>query len=283
MNPAAVTAPCTYHGEGPVWDGSVGVLRWVDMLAGDILTMDSGGDVERRHVSDVAAAVRPRLAGGLVVAVERGFVLVDADWNIGPVARAFSNPQVRMNDGGCDPCGRFFCGSMAYDMAPGAGALYRLDADGRIKTILDGVTISNGIAWSRDGRRVYFIDSGTGRVDVFDYDLDEGSLHDRRPLVSIPVELGMPDGMALDEEGGIWVALWGGGAVHRYSEKGVLDEVVPLPASQVTACAFGGPELADLYITTSRIGVAEDEQPAAGALFRVEPGIRGLPTHGFAG
>lgn len=279
MRAEQLTGPCAEHGEGPVWDAVPGRLRWVDMMRGDVLTLTPGGDIERRHVAGVAAALRPRATGGLVVATERGFVLVDDDGQAaGPELIAFTDPRCRMNDGGTDRLGRFLCGSMAYDMTTPCGALYRLDPDGTVTVTLDDVTISNGIAWGRAGEEMYYIDSITQRVDVLVYETLE-----RRPLIEISPDLGMPDGLALDAEGGLWVALWRGHAVHRYARDGRLDAVVELPADQVTACAFGGPGLDELYITTSRLDLPADEQPAAGSVFRVDPGVRGLPITPFAG
>jgi sugar lactone lactonase YvrE len=283
MRAEQLTGPCAEHGEGPVWDAAAGVLRWVDMLRGDVLTLDAAGTVGRRHVSDVAAAIRPRAGGGLVAAVERGFALLDDSGQIELEQAAFDDPACRMNDGGTDRQGRFFCGSMAYDMTSPRAALYRYDQDGKIGTVLDGVTVSNGIAWTLDGEQMYYIDSATQRVDVFDYDTAAGIPAGRRPHVRIDPDAGMPDGMALDAEGGAWVALWRGRAVHRYRRDGRLDAVVELPADLVTACAFGGPELNELYITTSRMGMDPGVQPPAGALFRVSPGVRGLPCAEFAG
>jgi sugar lactone lactonase YvrE len=277
-----LTAPLATHGEGPVWDADEGVLRWVDMLAGDILTLEPTGAVTRRHVGDVAAAFRPRSGGGMVVAVERGFVVIDADGRAGPVHEAFTDATVRMNDGGCDPAGRFFCGSMAYDAAPGRGALYRFDPDGTVTRVLERLTISNGIAWTPDGSRVLYADTGTGRVDVFDYDVGSATLSDRRPVVHVDPDRGQPDGLALDAEGGIWVALWQGGAVHRYTAEGRLDAVVELPVRQVTACAFGGPDRDRLFITTSRLDLP-DAEPGAGAVFVADVGVRGAPVATFAG
>jgi sugar lactone lactonase YvrE len=252
------------------------------MLAGDVLTLEPTGDVTRQHVGAVAAAFRPRSGGGLVVAVERGFVLVDRDGSVGPVQEAFTDPGVRMNDGGCDPAGRFFCGSMAYDESPGRGALYRFDPDGTVTPVLAGLTISNGIAWTPDGSTCVYVDTGTGRVDAFDYDVRSATLSGRRPLVEVDPDHGMPDGLALDAEGGIWVALWQGGAVHRYTPEGRLDAVVELPARQVTACAFGGPDRDRLFVTTSRLGLA-DAEPSAGAVFVADVGVRGAPVAAFAG
>jgi sugar lactone lactonase YvrE len=251
------------------------------MLAGDVLSLAADGAVRRRHVGRVAAAQRPRRGGGAIIAVERGFTLEDADGTLTPLEPVWSDPGVRMNDGGCDPDGRFWCGSMAYDQRPGAAALYRLDPDGSVRTVLEGVTVSNGLDWSPDGSLAYYDDTATHRVDVFDYDRAAG-LTGRRPFVHLPDEAN-PDGLTVDAQGGVWVALLGGGAVHRYSPDGVLDEVVELPTPQVTACTFGGPRLDQLFVTTSREGLSPDEDPLAGALFRADVGVAGLPVREFAG
>jgi len=254
------------------------------MLDGDVLALTPGPDqVVRHHVDTVAAVVRPRVTDGYLVAVERGFVLTDAE--LRPTTRLpelWTDPGRRMNEGGCDPAGRFYCGSMAYDARPGAGELYRLDGDLVARRVLADVTISNGIAWSPDGTLAYYVDTPTQRIDVFDYDPDSAALTGRRPFVRIDPSVGAPDGLTLDAEGGVWVALWGGGEVRRYSSDGRLDLRIPLPAGQVTACAFGGPELRDLYVTTSRLGLS-DPEPAAGALFRATPGMAGLPVTPFRG
>ncbi|MBB5140543.1 sugar lactone lactonase YvrE [Thermocatellispora tengchongensis] len=275
-----LTGPCAHHGEGPVWAEEWGGLRWVDMLAGDVLALDPSGQVIRQHVDEVAAVVRPRAGGGMAVGVSRGFALVDADGRV-TVLPPFLPPGTRMNEGACDPQGRFYAGSMAYDAAPGRGALYRLSPGGAVDTVLEGVTISNGLAWSPDGATAYYVDTPTGRVDAFDHDPEAG-LSGRRPAVIVDERYGSPDGLTVDAEGFLWVALWGGGAVHRYTPDGRLDGRIELPAAQVTACAFGGDDLGDLYVTTSRFGMDEPE-PGAGALFRVRPGVFGLPTAAYAG
>ncbi len=185
-----------------------------------------------------------------------------------------------MNDGACDPDGRFYCGSMAYDAAPGRGALYRLDPDGTVSVVLTGATISNGLAWSPDGTLAYYIDSPTHRVDVFDYDRERG-LRGRRPFVSIPASAGLPDGLAVDAAGGLWVAMHGGSAVLHFRPDGTAGGRVDLPVRDVTACTFGGPSLDRLYITTSRY--SGDPSPLAGALFAADVGVPGLPALPFAG
>jgi sugar lactone lactonase YvrE len=277
-----VTERCVHHGEGPFWDERGGRLLFVDLLAGDIMAMDAAGTVLRHPVgSPVAAAVRARAGGGFVIATERGFSLADESLSQPtPFASAFDDPSVRMNDGGCDPQGRFYCGTMAYAETPGMGGLYRLDPDGGVHRILDGLGIANGLQWSADGSRVFHNDTPTGEIAVYDFDATGGTFHDRR--VFARVEPDLPDGMAIDEDGGVWVALWGAGRVHRYAADGSLSAVIELPASRVTACTFGGPDLRTLYITTSRLGLDEADEPEAGSVFAIEPGVAGARQHMFA-
>lgn len=281
MKVEQLTETLAYHGEGPVWSDAWGGLRWLDMLAGDVLSLAPDGTVVRRHIDTVVAAVRPRRRGGAVLGVERGFALEDPDGKVTLLDPLWSDERVRMNEGGCDPDGRFYCGSLEYGTRRGAGALYRLDPDGSTATVLDAVTISNGLEWSPEGDRAYYVDTETGRVDVFDYDRERG-LTGRRPFAVIPGP-GSPDGLTVDAEGGVWTALYDGGAVLRYTPDGTLDEVVDLPVGKVTACTFGGPELDRLFITTSREHLPPGAEPGAGALFTCVPGVRGVPVREFAG
>ncbi len=281
MRAERITDSVAYHGEGPVWSQRWGGLRWVDMLAGDVLSLGGDGTVGRRHVGTVAAAVRPRSSGGAVIGVECGFALEDAAGTVTTLDPVWTGGSVRMNEGGCDPHGRFYCGSMAYDQASGAGALYRLDPDGTVTVVLERVTISNGLGWSPDGALAYYADTATHRIDVFDYD-EVGGLTGRRPFVSLADDVN-PDGLTIDADGGVWVALYGGGTVHRYTAEGRLDGVVDVPTRLVTACTFGGPDLDQLFITTSQEDLAPGEDPVAGSLFQVDVGITGLPVREFAG
>ena len=279
MRAERITDSVAYHGEGPVWSENWGGLRWVDMLAGDILTLGADGTVSRRHVANVAAAIRPRRSGGAVIGVERGFALEVPDGRLSLMPELWSDASIRMNEGGCDPDGRFYCGSMAYDQRPGAASLYRLDPDGSARVVVEGVTVSNGLDWSPDGRRAYYNDTATHRISVFDYTFDSG-LTGRRVLADVD---GRPDGLTVDADGGVWTALSDRGVVQRYTPAGMLDAVIEVSARKVTACAFGGPNMAELFITTSREGLQPGEDALAGSLFRVLPGVRGLPVREFAG
>jgi sugar lactone lactonase YvrE len=253
------------------------------MLAGDVLSLDPRAGVTRTHVGDVAAVIRPRASGGALVALGDRFAITDGDLaELRTVARLELASGVRLNEGGCDPDGRFYCGSMASDESPQAGAFYRLDPDGSVRPVLDKVTISNGFDFAPDGHSAYYVDTAEQGIDIFDYSVATGPVN-RRRWVAIPAGAGGPDGLAVDAEGGVWIALFGGSAVHRYSASGTLDAVIPLPVSQVTACTFGGAGLDTLYVTTSRIRADTQVQPASGSLFAVQPGVRGLPALAFAG
>lgn len=215
-----------------------------------------------------------------MLGIERGLALEDTDGEVTPLDPLWSSDAVRMNEGGCDPDGRFYCGSMAYDQAPGAASLYRLDPDGSVRMVLDGITVANGLEWSPDGSQAYFNDTATYRVTVFDYEADAGLTRARSFVETGDLR---PDGLTVDSDGGVWVALSNGGAVRRYTPDGALDEVIDLPARKVTACTFGGPALDELFITTSREGLEPGDDPLAGSLFRAVPGVSGLPVREFAG
>lgn len=278
MQPEQITAAEAEHGEGAVWWPAWGGLCWVDMLAGDVLHLDATGTVQRWHVGRVAAVLRPRASGGAVLATDQSVLVADGlHGETTTRAAPVSDPDQRFNEGACAPDGSFLCGTTSWSERPGRGALLRVDATGAVSSVLDGLSTSNGLAWTADGTTAYFIDSGTGRVDALD-----GDLSGRRPLVRIDPELGVPDGLTTDAEGGVWVALWEGGAVHRYDATGQLTEIVTLPVAKVTSCAFGGDDLSDLLVTTSRYREG-DPHPAAGSVFRVATGVRGLPALSYAG
>lgn len=284
----ALDAKCEL-GEGPVWDSLASCLYFVDILRGHVHRFDPATRSSRAyHVDRLVGAVALTEAGDLMLAVHDGFARLDlASGRLRMVASVEADrPDLRMNDGACDAAGRFWAGTMALDERPGVGTLYRLDPDGCVHAMVRDVGISNGLDWSDDGHVMYFIDSLAGSVDLFDFDLASGSIHNRRPLVRVPRDQGAPDGMTLDAEGCLWVALWGGGAVHRYAPDGTLDRIVRLPSAYPTSCAFGGADLADFYITTAAVKLSareRAEQPGAGGLFCCRPGPRGRAPHRFKG
>ncbi|WP_326723338.1 SMP-30/gluconolactonase/LRE family protein [Streptomyces sp. NBC_00243] len=265
-------------GEGPTWDAAAQRLIWVDILGSRIHTYDPGTGrrtvmVTEQHVG----AAKPRTDGGLVVNLRDGVGIYDFTgfrWLHRDVV-----PGRRGNDAAVAPDGSLWTGTMRYDEAPGGGTLSRIAPDGTAATVLDDVAVSNGTGWSPDGRLMYYIDSPTRRIDVFDVDADQLPVN-RRPLAS--VDEGFPDGLTVDADGCVWVALWDGGAVRRYTPDGELDRVIELPVLRPTACAFGGTDLTDLYITTARTGL-EAPHPLSGSVLVVPGAGKGLPQPAFAG
>ena len=284
------------HLEGVTWDaaatGGDPRLLLVDLSPGHVheieVAADGGpGAVRRRDLVAPITAVHPTTRPGtLLVADGDGAALVDADGRVERLADPLAGrPGIRMNDGNVDPAGRYFVGSMAYDTTPGAACLYRLDPDRSLHTVLADVTISNGIDWSPDATHCYFADTPLDRIDVLDYDLATGELSGRRVFVDTAALPGLPDGLTVDAEGFVWAAFWGGWQVCCFAPDGSLVATVALPVSQVTSCAFGGPGLDRLFVTTSTEGLdddALDAQPGAGGLFVTEPGRRGRAATPYA-
>jgi sugar lactone lactonase YvrE len=271
-------------GEGPVWDGERAELVWVDIDRGLVHRHSpTGGAREPIAVGQSVGCAVPRATGGLVLAVRDGFATLAPDGAALELVAAVERERhdTRMNDGACDSRGRFWAGTMSLTGDTRGAALYRLDADLTVKRVLPGVSVSNGLGWSPDDTLMYHVDTPRGRVDVFDFETAGGTVAGRRAVIDVPREHGKPDGLAVDAEGGIWVALWGGGAVHRYTPEGSLDGRIQLPVSQVTSCCFGGPDLSTLYVTSAARGA--EHEPLAGALFACRPGVSGLPTTPFAG
>ncbi|WAX80245.1 SMP-30/gluconolactonase/LRE family protein [Streptomyces sp. KMM 9044] len=269
-------------GEGPTWDAAAGRLLWIDILGSRIHTYDpaTGRRTLRRGEQHVGA-VKPRAGGGLVLNLRDGIGLLDPDdtfrW-----LRHEPVPGRRGNDAAVAPDGALWTGTMRYDEAVAGGTLSRVTGDGTAEPVLDDVTVSNGTGWSPDGRLMYYIDTPTRRIDVFDHDPDTGRVTGRRPLAEVEDGAGFPDGLTVDAEGCVWVALWDGAAVRRYTPAGALDRVIGLPVPRVTACAFGGRDLTDLYITTARVGL-DPAPPLAGSLLVVPGAGEGVAQPAFAG
>ena len=273
-------------GEAPVWDAEAGVLVWVDITAGVIHWTDpTTGRDETIDVGRSVGAAVPAADGRLAIATDDGFWSVDPPTGvIETIALIDASPGAVMNDGKTDPAGRFWAGTKDGEGRRQLGSLYRLDPDRMVTEVVRGVTISNGLGWSPDGRTMYYIDSATYGIDAFDTDPESGSISQRRRLVDLPREWGLPDGMTVDEEGFLWVAFWTGSAVRRLDAAGVLVSTIGFPVSLVTSCAFGGGRLDELYVTTARASLSDDElraRPGAGGIFRLRPGTRGIEQPAF--
>ncbi len=277
---AELPVPRAALGEGPCWEPVEGALYWTDIPAHQVHRLAADGTHTAWDAGQPVGAIAPRAAGGLVLAARDGFCVMDpATGRLTLLAQVEPDvPGNRMNDGACDSAGRFFAGTMAQDESPEAGSLYRLDPDHGVTRVLAGVSISNGIGWSPDESRMYYIDSLTYAVDVLDYDAASGAIGNRRVFASAGGDRVMPDGLTVDADGCVWVALWGGGALLRYRPDGRLEQTLQIPAAHVTSCAFGGPGLDTLYITT-----AAGPGTCAGALLACRPGATGLPAHPFRG
>jgi sugar lactone lactonase YvrE len=270
--------------EGPLWDSRAACLRWVDITRGQVHRFDPAAGTDTWfEVGEDVGTVAVRESGGLVLATTSGLHTCADDGSERTLLHevATDPPGGRFNDGKADPWGRFWAGTM-LDGQDGAAGFYRLDPDGSLHQILTGVSCSNGLGWSPDGATMYYIDTKIGGVDAFDHDPATGAVTGRRRFVDI--DRGWPDGLTVDADGAVWVALWDGWGLRRFAPDGRLLATVEVPAQRVTSCAFGGPDLSMLYVTTARAGLRSfDDQPHAGALFACTPGVGGLPPGAWAG
>jgi sugar lactone lactonase YvrE len=281
------------------------LLYWVDIRVGWLHIFRPKDKADLVYdVGETLGCVAPRRSGGLVLGLSSGFALLDAlsfprffpqrsdhpSAQLEPLRVFNPEPQLpgnRFNDGKCDPAGRFLAGTMDNAEKEATGSLYSLGLDGKVTTLLTGTRISNGLAWSPDYHTFYFIDTPTRTITAYDYALTSGSISNPRPLISVPAELGWPDGMTSDVEGMLWVAMWGGAKLTRWNPlTGKLLRVIDIPALNVTSCVFGGPELTDLFVTTARKDMDRDqlrEYPLSGGLFRLQTNIQGMPTFEYGG
>lgn len=268
-------------GEGPTWDSAENCLLWLDIPNGQLYFTEADGT--RRSTMDlgtVVGAAMPAEGGGWLLAARNGFLAMDTSGVQSPVLDVNAADQ-RFNDAKCDPRGRAFAGSVADGARHAGGTLYRLDPGPVAAPVVDGVTISNGLGWSSDQRTMYYIDSRTQEVRAFAYDPDTGAMGEGRVLVRIETPGVLPDGMCVDDEDHLWVALWGAGAVHRYTPTGELDAIVRVPAQKSSSCCFGGPDGDLLFITSATEGYDEAGKaadPHAGKLFVTQVGVTGPPA-----
>ncbi|RSL32144.1 SMP-30/gluconolactonase/LRE family protein [Salibacterium salarium] len=275
-------------GEGPSWDETKEVLYWVDI---------EGEKIHRYHpnrqenqtleTGQHPGAVVVHRSNEVVAAMQNGFYLIDVEEEtFSPIVDPEQSiPSNRFNDGKCDPAGRFWAGTMAYDKQKGQGSLYCLEKDYTLTIKVDNVGISNGLAWSLDRQTMYYIDTPTRLVSAFDYDIDSGAISNRRTIITFSEVAGNPDGMTIDSEGMLWIAHFRGWKVSRWNpESGECVDEIQVPASQVTSCVFGGEDLKTLYITTARQNLTDEQltqEPHAGGLFAIDLDVKGTPSDRF--
>jgi sugar lactone lactonase YvrE len=273
-------------GEGALWDVVYNRLLWVDIEAGIVNIYDPEKDVNRTvAIGQKVGTVVPIDEDSLVVALVDGIYTLDLTTDnlthkVSPEDTSLSN---RYNDGKCDPAGRFWVGTISGNK--GNGGLYRVDPDFSAKKMIDSVRISNGIVWSRDKTKMYYIDTPTQQVKSYDFNNETGEITNPQVAIQIPDSLGHPDGSTLDAEGKLWIGMWGGSAVTRWDpETGEYLEKIDVPAKNVTSVAFGGPNLDIMFITSASVGMNDEDRekyPQAGSVFAVKPGVKGIPCSYF--
>lgn len=291
MQPNVVVKHSCLLGEGPVWDPKRKVICWIDILQGEI---HEYSPEQKTHttiqVHQMIGAIAICTDGNFIAALQNGFGFID---RVSGEVRMISDPEAhlpdnRFNEGKCDPEGRFWAGTMPLSEKEPAGSVYVAGKDLSVTKKIEGVTISNGMAWSRDHQTFYYIDTPTFEVVAYDYDKSTGHINNKRTIIKIPSEDGYPDGMTIDDEGMLWIGHWDGWQVARWNPvTGEKLHHITLPAANVTSCTFGGETLEDLYITTAKKGLTKDElqkQPLAGSLFVVRNcGFKGMPAFEFVG
>ena len=273
-------------GEGPFWDDVKQDLYFVDIMNKQIKMFSLTSKlVETVQFNQEIGAVFLDQKSNLIVAARDGIFAASRDGvletSLAPIE--LERTSIRTNDAKCDANGRMWVGTMAFDFTPGAAALFSFDSKD-LKKVVPDLTVSNGIGWSLDKKIMYFIDSPTKRVDIFDFDLESGELRNRRPFLLLGDLDAFPDGLTTDEDGGVWVALFGGGEVRRFDSQGTLTHIVEIPVKQVTSCCFGGGDMSDLYITTAQNGMDSDSlirEPLAGSLFRVKTSFKGSKSNRY--
>jgi sugar lactone lactonase YvrE len=271
-------------GEGPIWDDRRRLLYRVDLVAGAVLSLNLDAGTERRYeIGCPVGCVALRDDGdGLLLGLQEGFARLDLDDGTVRLLAAIEHDTalMQLNDGGCDPAGRFHAGSISSDASPGTGTLYRYQPPDGVRALLAGIGVSNGMAWDRAGSTFFFVDSAKQRVDRFRYDPAEGTLADRRPAFDVSRFEGIPDGIEIDSDDCLWVTFWRGGAVRRFTGGGRLLDELRLPVRRATSCCLGGPDLSTLFITTARrsLRAVGDPEPLGGAIFALTVGTPGLAT-----
>ena len=281
MQPQLILDAKATLGEGPAWDSKTQTLYWLDILEKRIYA----GTRILAELDDFVGCLAPCRNGNLLVGKRFSFVdLEPATGQVTVLASVRQPSENRFNDGKCDPAGRFLAGSMDMNEKDPTGALYSFDGK-QVTSLLNGVTISNGLAWSVDHKTFYYIDTPTREVRSFDYDVANGQIANPRVAFTVPESLGWPDGMTSDMDGNLWIAMWGGAQVTKWNpNNGKLLEQIPVPALHTSSCVFGGRDMNELYITSARKGMSEADlkkYPLAGGLFKVITNVVGMQTFEF--
>lgn len=273
--------------EGPFWQPETEHLHWVDILAPSVISADlKTGERRTRPMPELVGVAIPRRSGGFICATETGLRTLDETGKVTTLAEPEADrPGNRFNDGKCDAHGRLWVGSLAINTEPGKGALWRYDPENGAAKMVDGLHVSNGLGWSPDNRTFYFTDSGPRTIWAFDFDLEQGTLENRRLFVQIEAHEGVPDGLTVDAQGGVWTALWDGWEMRRYLPDGTFDRSITLPVPRPTSCTFGGPQLQTLLVTSARIRLSAQqltEAPLSGSVFAIETPYSGLRDTPFS-
>ena len=271
-------------GEGPLWDERAQRLFWVDVLEGKVFTFNPTLQNNTEiHVGKHVGAIALTQSEKILAAARDEIVLIDLNnSSITPILKVVTDEKFRFNDGRVDARGRFVVGSMGYDPKPGTASLYSFTFPQRVETILDDVGLSNGLCWSEDSQKFYYIDTLKSQIALFLYDVETGRISNRKSLITFEKSDGSPDGMTIDRDGNLWVAFWGGGCIRRISSEGKIISTHKLPVSRVTSAAFGGKNLSQLFITTASYLLNDDEllqEPLAGSLFVMETDTQGFLEH----
>ena len=275
-------------GESPIWSVREQALWWVDIHRPAILRIPHpNGELTEWELTGNVGSIGLRRVGGVVAALRTGFALIDPDGDVQHLAQPIAGvADLRFNDGRVDRRGRFWAGTVQERRVPGQAGLYRLDPDGACQQMVSGITVSNGLCWSPDDRTMYYACSGERTVYACDFDLDAGTVGPRRVFARFTGDEGVPDGATVDAAGCYWIAHFDGARLTRFTPDGSVDQVVPMPVPRPISCAFGGPALDTLYVTSARFDLdqaALDAAPLSGSVFALRPGVSGLPEPEFAG
>ena len=282
MNIRAISEVISDLGEGPIWSANTNSVTWTDITQNTFHTADiDTGKTLSFGVPSMVGAIAHSKEGGYIAATQKGFARIGVDGKYSPL-HSFLPDDMRMNDGKVDPSGRFWAGSMALSFEKGRGSLYVLEKDNSYRSILDDITLSNGMGWSPDAQYFYYIDSVPGVLKRFDYDLHTGHISNPKDLITFDPSSGIPDGMSMSSDGKIVVALWDGGRIEIYEPSGEKVSEITLGVSRPTSCTFAGPNRDILIVSTASQGIDRADEPLAGKILAVTgTGLSGLPTQQY--